>query len=222
MNSRRMKATPATSAIIAGIMIGFAIEIATGAWLDGAKLSQLGAITFYDIFARHQYWRLLSAMFLHGDGTPSGDALHLAMNLLAIYQIGSLFEVMFGTRRFVIIYFSTGLIASLVSAVVNRGGSSVGASGAIFGILGAFVISVRRSPRWRHERGARSIVKQLVFWIVVNIIVGFQIPQIDMSAHLGGLIAGFILGTLLPHHVPPPPPSQVVVDVTPAREFPAE
>jgi len=221
MNLRRIKATPATSAIIAAILIGFAIEIATGAWLDGEKLSQLGAITFHDVFERHQYWRLLSAMFLHGDGTPAGDALHLGLNLLAIYQIGSLFEVMFGTRRFLIIYFSTGLIASLVSATMNHG-ASVGASGALFGILGAFVFSVRRSPRWRHERGAQSIVKQLVFWIVANIVVGSQIPQIDLSAHLGGLIAGFILGILLPHDVPPPPPSQVVVDVTPARELPVE
>jgi rhomboid protease GluP len=217
MNSRRIKATPATSILIGAILIGFAIEIVTGAWLDGDKLARLGAIMGYSVFVEHEYWRLLTAMFLHGDGTPRGDALHLAMNLLALYQIGSLFEVMFGARRYLLIYFSTGLIASMASAYMNRG-ASVGASGAIFGILGAFVVSVWRSPRWRHERGARSIVNQLIFWIVVNLFAGQLIPQIDMSAHVGGLLAGLLLGAILPHRLPPPPPSQVVIDVAPQQE----
>jgi len=151
---------------------------------------------------------LLSAMFLHG------DVLHLLMNLIALFQLGSLYELMFGTRRFVIIYFVTGLVASITSMAIT-GGPSVGASGAVFGIMGAFIFSIRRSPRWRHERAARGIVGQLIFWVVANIAIALKVPQIDLAAHMGGLVAGLIMGALWPHRVPPPPPNQFVVDVIP-------
>lgn len=210
-----LKRTPATSLIFAAILFGFGIEIITGAWVNPIRLAELGAIVPDYIWQEGQYWRLLTAMFLHGDGTVAGDALHLAMNLFALYQLGTLYEVMFGTRRFTIIYFAAGLIASITSSL-HIDSASVGASGAIFGILGAFVFSVFRSPRWRHERAARSIVNQVIFWIIANIAIGLRIPQIDNAAHIGGLVAGLILGAILPHAAPPPPPpSSVVVDVQP-------
>lgn len=219
MNGRRRRpGTPATTLLIIAILLGFGVEIATGAWRDGEKLALLGAIV-PPLIDAGEYWRLFTAMFLHGDGTIRGDLLHLGMNLFALFQLGSLYEVMFGTRRFVIVYFVTGLAAS-VTSYLHAAGSSVGASGAIFGILGAFIFSVWRSPRWRHERAARSIVKQLLFWIAANLIIGASIPQIDLAAHIGGLIAGLILGAVLPHRMPPPPPGQVVVDVMPYDEGP--
>ena len=217
MNGQRRK-TPATTAIIVAILIGFGIEVLTGAWLDGAKLARLGAIV-PEWINEGQYWRLLTAMFLHGDGTVGGDVLHLGFNLLALFQIGRLYELMFGTRRFLLIYFVSGLAASITS-YLHAAGASVGASGAIFGILGAFIFSVWRSPRWRHERAARSIVRQLIFLILANIAIGARIPQIDLAAHLGGLVTGLLLGVLLPHHTPPPPPNQIVMDVMPYDEGP--
>lgn len=210
--------TPANSFIITAILAGFGIEIATGAWRSPYELAELGAIVREWIFTDGEYWRLVSAMFLHGDGTIPGGLVHLTLNVYAIVQIGRLFERMFGTWRYVLIYFTTGISASLTSAIIN-GGPSVGASGAIFGILGAFVLSVRRSPRWRQERGARSVVNQLVFWILANIAIGMQMPQIDNSAHIGGLVTGLILGALLPHEpLPPPPAAQVTIDVVPNEE----
>jgi rhomboid protease GluP len=215
---RPRRRPPGTTFLAAAILLGFAIEIYTGAWTNPFRLQELGAIIPEYVFERGQYWRLLSAMFLHGNGTIPGDILHLAVNMLALVQIGSLFELMFGTRRFLTIYFIAGIFASLTSALVTQG-ASVGASGALFGVFGAFVLSVRRSPRWRHERFAKSIVNQLVFWIIANIIIGFQIPQIDNAAHLGGLAAGLLLGAILPHQaLPPPPPAQVVIDVKPYDE----
>ena len=217
MNGRRRR-TPATAFLIVAIVIGFGIEILTGAWTNGEVLAELGAISARRILGDGQWWRLVSAMFLHGDGTIKGTLLHITMNLWALFQLGTLYETMFGTRRFVWIYFVTGIVASLTSLFVS-GGPSVGASGAIFGILGAFIFSVRRSPRWRHDRVARSIVKQLLFWIVLNIAVASQIPQIDNAAHIGGLIAGLLLGLLWPEPAPPPPPpAQVVIDVMPYDE----
>ena len=105
----RFQRMPATALLIIAILIGFGIEIRTGALSDPRILTYLGAIWKPLILGEGQYWRLLSAMFLHG------DALHLLMNLIALFQLGSLYELMFGTKRFTIIYFVTGLIASLMA-----------------------------------------------------------------------------------------------------------
>ncbi len=211
---------PATLLLFIAIVIGFGVEIATGAWKNQYILANLGAIVPSYIINDDQYWRLLSAMFLHGDGTVRGGLLHLGVNLYALWQLGRLYEIMFGTRRFVMIYFVTGIAASVTSLlryyVLQYDGASVGASGAIFGVLGAFIFSIRRSPRWRNERWARGIVQQLLFWIVVNIAIGFTVPQIDMAAHIGGLLTGLLLGATLPQKEPPLPPSQAVIDVTPS------
>jgi len=210
--------TPGTTFLLIAILIGFAIEIATGAWKDGEKLARLGAVGASFIKVEHQYWRLVTAMFLHGDGTVAGDALHLAMNGFSLFNVGSLFEINFGTRRFLWVYFASGIIASLASAMFNEG-VSVGASGAIFGIVGAFIVSVRRSPALRQHRLARNIVNQLLFWTIGMTVIATQIPQIDMAAHIGGFIGGCIVAALLPQEQePPPPPSKAVVDVSPYDE----
>lgn len=219
MNERRRR-MPGTILIISAILIGFGIEIATGAWVDAERLAFLGAIVRPLILEYGQYWRLLTAMFLHGDGTIGGDLLHLAVNLIALFQLGSLYEAMFGTPRFLLIYFVSGLCASIASMLHNSG-PAVGASGAIFGVLGAFIFSVRRSPRWRYERAARSLVAQCVFWIIANIAIASQVPQIDNAAHIGGLVMGLFLGLVLPHGERPPPPTQMVIDVRPYDEGPA-
>ena len=214
----RRRRTPATLFLISAILVGFGIEIVTGAWVDGERLALLGAIIRPLILEYGQWWRLLTAMFLHGDGTIPGDFLHLGVNLLALFQLGTLYELMFGTRRFVLIYFVSGLCASIASMLYS-GGPSVGASGAIFGVLGAFIFSVRRSPRYRHERAARSLVAQCIFWIIFNIAILSQFPQIDTAAHIGGLVMGLLLGLVLPHRMPPPPPpTELVIDVRPYDE----
>lgn len=211
---RERPPTPGTTFLLAAILATFALQVYTGAWKDPFLLQQW-AINGRAIFEGGEYWRLLSGMFLHGNGTVQGTLLHLAMNALSLHQLGFLYESRFGTGRFVVVYFGSGLLASLASAATNQG-YSVGASGAIFGIVGAFVLSVWRSPRMRRERFARSVVNQLVFLTVANLLIGYQIPGIDMSAHIGGLIAGALIGTILPYQAPPPPPpAQVVIDVRP-------
>jgi rhomboid protease GluP len=214
MTEPRRRRAPGTRYLVILILAGLAIEIFSGAWVDPRKLRELGAIWWPFIVERGEWWRLISAMFLHGDGSIPGTALHLIMNLVALVQLGTIYELMFGTRRFLWIYFLSGIVASLTSMILARG-PSVGASGAIFGIMGAFIFSVRRSRRFRHERGPRSLVQQIVFLALANIVIGMQMPQIDMGAHVGGFIAGLILGAVLPMHELPPPPAQAIVDVRP-------
>jgi membrane associated rhomboid family serine protease len=205
--------TPATAALFVAILVGALLQFVLGAFSDEARLAGLGANRSWAYMrTTGEYWRLLTSMFLHG------GILHLAMNLFALYQLGRLYEMMFGSRRFTFIYFITGIAASLTSMMrMPLMGSSVGASGAIFGILGAFVFSIRRSPRYRNDRAARGLVTQCVFWILANIAIGLQVAQIDNAAHIGGLVAGLLLGLALPHDVPPPPPT-FVIDVQPYED----
>jgi rhomboid protease GluP len=200
--------TPLTFALLVIITLVWLFEAATNAADDNVKLIALGAIVPGTLRDSHQYWRLLAAMFLHGGW------LHWAANSWALYQLGSLYEVLFGTRRFAIVYFVTGICASIASAAHLVNEPAVGASGAIFGLLGAFIFSIRRSPRYRHQPWTRNLIAQLVFWIALNIAIGFSIPHIDNVAHIGGLVTGLILG-FLPHREPPPPPAESVIDVEP-------
>lgn len=215
--SARRRSTPATKFLIAAIFLGLFVEGVTGALTDPERLAHLGAIVPRWILHDGEWWRLLSAMFLHGNGTIALTLAHAGMNLWALFQLGTLYELMFGTRRFVTIYFVSGIIASLTS-VFFTDGASVGASGAIFGIVGAFIFSILRSPKWRHEKAARSIVHQLVFWTLLNLAIGAQFEVIDNAAHVGGLVSGLLLGAILPHRVQPPRPAETVIDVMPFDE----
>jgi rhomboid protease GluP len=197
------------------IVLAFGVEVLTGAWANPALLSRGANLPMAILRETDQYWRLLTSMFLHGDGTPVGGLMHVGVNLFSLWQLGSLYELMFGRRRFVSIYFIAGLAASVTSALhMPLGGSSVGASGAVLGILGAMISSILTSPRFRREPRARSLVAQCVFWALLNTVATSNIAGIDNAAHIGGLLAGLLLGGLLPHPQPPPQsPGSVVVDV---------
>ncbi len=198
---------PLTMMLLAIITLMWLYEASVHAQYDNDKLAQLGAI-LPGTLQRGEYWRLLAAMFLHGGW------IHWASNSWALYQLGTLYEILFGTRRFAIVYFISGICASAASATHLVGEPAVGASGAIFGVLGAFIFSIYRSPRYRGQPWTRGLIGQLVFWIGLNLVIGFSIPHIDNVAHIGGLITGLLLG-FLPHREPPPPPADSVIDVEP-------
>lgn len=198
---------PLTKILLVAITLIWLYEAAIGAPENTLKLAQLGAI-LPGTLQRHEYWRLVAAMFLHGPW------YHWLTNSWALYQLGTLYEILFGTRRFAIVYFVSGLVASIASAAHLTDECAVGASGAIFGVLGAFIFSIRRSPRYRGQPWTRNLIAQFVFWIGINIVIGLSIPQIDNFAHIGGLVAGLLLG-FLPHREPPPSPTEGFIDVEP-------
>lgn len=141
--------------------------------------------------------------------------MHLAFNTYALYQLGSLFEWIFGSGRLLVTFFTTGIIAS-ISSIVFTQSTSAGASGAVFGLLGALIVMIRRSPHWRARNRAGGILQMLIFWTIFNIILGFSVEQIDNAAHLGGLVSGAVLG-LLPFREPPTPPSEAVIELDSPR-----
>ncbi len=216
----RLKEAPATGAVLLFIAIVFFSECLLGPpigahWYDipiapinMSSLVMIGSITG-EVLAAHQYWRLLSAMFLHG------SLVHWFLNSLALFQLGSLYESEFGSRRFALVYLLTGICASLTSAIhLPEDGASVGASGAVLGVLGALIFAIRRS-HLHEQRWARFVMYQLMFWAAVNVTLPLFIPAIDEWAHTAGVISGLLLGLVLPHGQRPPPARTRTVDVVP-------
>lgn len=123
-----------------------------------------------------EYYRLLTAAFLHG------SVIHLALNMYALYLFGPPLEAAFGRIRFAAVYFVSALGGSAASyAVSGPGQPSLGASGAIFGLLGAYLVVSKKLQR---------DTTMVLVLLLINFIYGFIVPRIDWRAHLGGLIAG--------------------------------
>jgi rhomboid protease GluP len=138
-----------------------------------------------------QWWRLLTACFLHF------GIVHIGLNMYVLYQIGPFIEVVFGRIRYLIIYLLAGLAGSAVSLWVHPYAVGAGASGAIFGLYGAvfaFLLMKRRSLR---PEAVNSIGRSAGIFIVYNVVFGAASGTTDLSAHLGGLASGFSAGLLL-------------------------
>jgi rhomboid protease GluP len=141
------------------------------------------------LVAQGEWWRLLSSMFLHS------GAVHLGLNMLSLYFLGSFIEVAFGRGRFLALYLLSGLSGGL--AYLYFGGfnvPAVGASGAIFGLLGGVLgYALRRGTfSWQNP-----LIRQLLILLALNLYIGFSVPNISNTAHLGGLAGGFALGWLV-------------------------
>jgi rhomboid protease GluP len=143
-----------------------------------------------------QWWRLLTPMVLHG------GLIHLLFNSWALYALGVDAERQFGTARFATVYLLAGLAGSIASYVFNPNVPSVGASGAIFGLigaLGAFAYTVRSLIG---AEASKMQLGQIISLALINLLFGFSVPNIDNAAHIGGLIAGGIAGfALAPRYV---------------------
>lgn len=130
-----------------------------------------------------QYYRLFTGMFLH-DGI-----MHLALNCYSLYVIGTQMESFLGKIKYLIIYVISGLAGALLSVIFSGNVASVGASGAIFGLLGSMLYF---GYHYRVYLG-NVIKSQILPLILINLSVGFIIPGIDNSAHIGGLIGGALI-----------------------------
>jgi rhomboid protease GluP len=151
---------------------------------SGADLIRWGALLRPAVHAG-EWWRMFSAMFLHGDYE------HIGLNMYALFILGRFCEEVFGRLRYFIIYVAAGLSGALGSIFATaQVGLSVGASGAIMGLLGALiVVLLLRRGTWP-EAWRRTLLWNLVFLGALQIYVGFQLPMIDNAAHVGGMLGG--------------------------------
>ncbi len=199
---RRASATTVLLVMIGAMYVVEIIAGGPGSLMTGpspAKLVDLGASVAIwpaqngDIvgIAAGQSWRLVTAMFLHA------GLLHIAFNAYALWIFGSVVEQELGRVRFLLIYFATGIAASAASYAFGSTTvpevfiPSVGASGAIFGIFGAFVTY---NYRRRHLAIAAARLRGAVTLVVINMVLAFSIQGIDWRAHVGGFVAGLFAG----------------------------
>ena len=189
---RPLRAAPVVSLLIATNIFAFAIEIARRSLSDPNGLHRLGALDPYSVVIDHQYWRLLTALFLHY------GIVHLLFNLFALYVLGPALERTIGSVRFALCYFISGLgstsgVILLTLIHLIRPGEVVGASGCIMGVVGAwagFLIRHREAPQ------ARQRLMNILLIVVVQTAFDLATPQVSLAAHVCGLISGLVVGIL--------------------------
>ena len=183
----RPKKIVVTNILIALNVIAFFVVFAlSGANLNVLNLLRYGALNSV-LVQNGEFWRLITAGFLHG------GIFHLIFNMYALYIIGTQIENFAGKWKFLAIYFCSMLTASLMSCVINPNSVSVGASGAIFGLLGALVYF-----GYHYRLYLGSVLRnQIIPLILFNLLLGFMVSGIDNAAHLGGLIGGLLISMAL-------------------------
>ena len=196
----RSVAAPATMVLIALNVAVYMITVAQGGGINlpGGKLFSDWALQGVAV-SDGDWWRLVTAMFLHG------SILHLAFNMLALYWLGTMIEQALGTPRFLLVYFVSGLAGSAGALWFSSAFAvTVGAYGAIFGLIGALLIL--------EYLATGSLMGQALIRIVVNLALTFAVPGISIGGHLGGL-AGGIIATYALMRYPTPPQRTVGIAV---------
>ncbi|CAN8315210.1 unnamed protein product [Cochlearia groenlandica] len=152
---------------------------------SSSTLEKMGALNVSMVVQKHQVWRLFTCIWLHA------GVFHVLANMLSLIFIGIRLEQEFGFVRIGLLYMISGFGGSLLSSLFNRDGISVGASGALFGLLGAMLSELLTN--WTIYANKFAALLTLVFIIAVNLAVGI-LPHVDNFAHLGGFASGFLLG----------------------------
>ena len=145
-----------------------------------ASLVGLGGSDRYDLILMHQYWRLVTAGFLHG------GLLHIGMNSWVLFDVGSQVEQVYGASRMLVIFF-VATVLGFYASTLWQAGLSVGASAGIMGLLGAMI-----ALSMHHQSAVTiSLRGQYIRWVIYMLLFGLLVPGIDNAAHVGGLAGGF-------------------------------
>jgi membrane associated rhomboid family serine protease len=203
--------------IIIGINVLIYLVMIIVSLMTGQPVDSLGGISNLVIFnfggqvnafvTAGQFWRIFTAMWLHF------NILHIGLNMLSLFFIGTIVEMFYGKWRYLLIYLLSGIIGGLVTyfAIGINDSSTLlaGASGAIFGVFGALGIFFLLNRRAMGPAGNAMIMNWL-FWLVLNFAFDFTVPGIGIQDHIGGLAAGLILGFIfLPRRRQRPGPRRV-------------
>ncbi len=187
--------TPVTSVLLVAniLMLGVSWVLTTQAGEGGGLHTllgmssdatyRLGASHPYGIFYQHEWWRLVTAMFLHG------GLIHIGFNMMSLLQLGPAMEELYGSPRYLFLYVVTGAFGFLTS--VWTGHFSVGASGALLGLVGAMLaVTSKRGGAFMRDLRSR-LITSVVILFAIGLLGSFAI---DNYAHMGGFAAGFLFG----------------------------
>jgi membrane associated rhomboid family serine protease len=172
----------------------FILELLAGGSTNELTLHRLGELDTSLVLYRHQYWRLFAALFLHY------GPIHIFFNLFALLLLGPPLERQIGGPLFLLCYAVSGLGSSIAVVLLTRlrlmaPVQLVGASGCIMGVVGTWAGFLLRH---RHLPLAQQRLRNISMIVVLQLAFDFFTPQVSMSAHLGGLFTGFVLGLLVP------------------------
>ncbi|MCY2960541.1 MAG: rhomboid family intramembrane serine protease [Planctomycetota bacterium] len=159
--------------------------------VSGQMAYDLGANQYHAIRLDGEWWRLVVSTFLHG------GLLHLFFNMWGLRVLGPFAEAYLGGAGFLTLYLICGVAASVTSIAWNPEVVSLGASGAIFGLLGATLAFFVRHRREMPKELFRGQLRSILMLIAINVALGLTIPQVDNAAHFGGLLFGFLGGFLV-------------------------
>src|SRR5215208_8108630 len=182
---RSMTSEPTLTYILIGfnVLVGIGSLLGGGAGADSSSLTDDGGVSQATI-ADGDYWRLVTAGFLHA------GPFHLLTNMLSLWILGTILEPALGSWRFGLVYFVSLLCGSFGALLMSPDSLTVGASGAIFGLMGAAAVLAR-------NRGFSLMESGLGIWIGLNLLITFTIPNISIGGHLGGLVGGAAAALLL-------------------------
>jgi membrane associated rhomboid family serine protease len=174
------------------VLLWLNVAVAIGVALDGAGLgrdvflSEIGrqGALFGPLVADGEVWRIVTSGFLHA------GLIHLLFNMYVLYILGTMVEPAIGRLRFVLIYFVSLLSGSLGVLLIDPNAPTVGASGAVFGLMGAAIVIMR-------SRGIDPMASGLPLWLGLNLVITFVIPGISIGGHLGGLAGGVLVALVL-------------------------
>ncbi len=194
MKSSRKAAPKTKPALVTALRPGSSTPVVTWALIAScilvyiAQLFSNGVVTnalFYPpVITEIQPWRMITSMFVHSPGS----FMHILFNMFSLLVIGPILEMAIGRWRFLALYFLSGLGGSVAVLLLAPTHGVLGASGAIFGLLGAFFV-IQRSL------GGKNV--QIMIVIGINLLLGFIIPNVSWQAHVGGLVVGAIVAFVL-------------------------
>ncbi|HEX5492733.1 MAG TPA: rhomboid family intramembrane serine protease [Candidatus Udaeobacter sp.] len=190
---RELRSAPAVFTLVLINVLVFVFQIYRGSGNNSLVLHRMGALDPLIVINQHEYWRLFTALFLHG------GYLHLGFNLFALYIIGPPLERSIGTIRFLACYLGSGVASSagvvaLTEMGLVREAQTIGASGCIMGAIGAWAGLLLR----HHDAPfAKQRLANIGLIILIQVAFDLSTPEVSMPAHVGGLFAGFFLGLIL-------------------------
>lgn len=183
--ARALAGAQVTAVIVGANVLVMLLMLLAGGFTS-RNLLRFGAMTAP--LPASQWWRMITAMFVHV------GLLHIAFNMFALMLFGGAIEQRYGKIRFLALYLGAGVLGSAMSLAFTGAGLRAGASGGIFGVMGAWLalaIYNRKSPAMRGQ------LRSWTFLIGLNLVFSVTYPGVDLHAHLGGLVGGFAIAGAL-------------------------
>src|SRR5436190_534133 len=188
------RAVIAYSLFALNIIVFVVMEFAGGS-MNETTMFAFGVKSNFEI-NNGEIWRFVTPIFLHF------GLLHIAFNSYALWIVGPQVEKLYGASRFLFLYVMTGIAGVAASYLYHPDSPSAGASGAIFGLFGVLLVFSFKYRKTIPAFFSKALGKGILLTVGINLVIGYMIPQVDNSAHLGGLIAGGLLAAVVPFQKP--------------------